>query len=107
MAPREYLPTDWVDASLAGDLDESLRAQYNSALDARLGGVRATVEEVPEDYLPDKRVPAPPCPGFERLDKIMSIPMDEPECINLATYKPVWSGGWASAMSQINEEQND
>lgn len=94
--------TDWFDLSLAGDLDNCHREQYGSALDARMNLLPSIKEDL-EDFLPDKRVPAPPCPGFDRLDAIMSIPMDEPEN-DLATYKPTWSSGWAAAMSGLSEE---
>lgn len=85
-----------------GDLDNLQRVQYRTAREARMG-LDEKVTEVAEDLLPFKRVPAPPCPGFERLDAIMSIPIDEPET-DLATYKPMWSGAWATIMSNMNEE---
>lgn len=93
----------WFDYSLEGDLDETARVQYREAREASMDAT-AKVKEDLTDYLSDKRVPAPPCPGFERLDAIMSIEMNEPEN-NLATYKPTWSSGWAEAMSTINSEE--
>lgn len=93
---------DWVEQSLAGDLDTANRIQYREAIAARTD--LPTVKEALEDYLPDKRVPAPPCPGFERLAKVMDIKADEPE-EDLATYKPVWSSSWAAAMIQLDEDE--
>lgn len=80
---------NWVEASLSGDLDEAHRIQYKEARKATLG---LDIKPQPDTLLPIKRVPAPPCPGFDRLDAIMSIEPDKAE--NLATYKPAWSGEW-------------
>lgn len=91
---------DWVELSLAGDLDTAARVQYRQSIEARTN--MPTVKE-PEDFLPIKRVPAALCPGFERLDAIMSIPAEEPEK-DLVDYKPVWSGVWG--MARVNLMEN-
>lgn len=61
-----------------------------------------TIKEELEDFLPTKRIPAPPCPGFERLDAIMSIPPHEVEK-DLIEYKPMWSGAWSGLQINPNE----
>lgn len=91
---------NWVEASLSGDLDEAHRIQYQEARKATL---RLDIKPQPDTLLPIKRAPAPPCPGFDRLDAIMSIEPDD-KAENLATYKPTWSSTWAQAMSSMNEE---
>lgn len=48
--------------------------------------------------------PPSKCPGFDRLDAIMSIEADPIEKPALATYVPMWSSGWAAAMGLINSE---
>ena len=93
--------SDWVELSLAGDLDAASRVQYRQSIEARTD--MPTIKETLEDFLPTKHVPAPPCPGFGRLAAIMSIEPDD-KAENLATYKPVWSGARATAN---NEEQRD
>lgn len=89
---------DWFELSLAGDLDAANRVQYRQSIEAHTN--MPTVGDA-EDYLPIKRVPPPPCPGYERLDAIMSISVDEQEK-DLATYRPVWSGAWGH--TPANEE---
>lgn len=94
--------SDWVEASIAGDLDVANRIQYRHAIAARTD--LPTVKEELTDFLPLRRIPAPPCPGFDRLDAIMSIVPDPPE-ETLATFKPTWSSTWLAALDQMNEEQ--
>lgn len=91
--------SDWVELSISGDLDTAARVQYRQSIEARTN--MPTVGDA-EDYLPIKRIPASPCPGFERLDAIMSIPADEPEK-DLVDYKPIWSGVWGSARVSMME----
>jgi len=65
--PWEEMSTDESAALSAIEHHQALQASY-----ARkdLERERRTPQKG-EDLLPDKRVPAPPCPGFERLDKVM------------------------------------
>lgn len=103
---QEELPTtaSWFELSLAGDIDGAARAQ-SAASHRATDSVRQPLKSsFIEDGLPVVRIPAPPCPGFERLDAIMSIELDKEET-NLASYKPQWSGGWAEAMSTLNSEE--
>lgn len=100
------LPTtpSWFELSLAGDIEGAARAQ-SAASHRATDSVRHPLKSTfIEDSLPVTRIPAPPCPGFERLDAIMSIEPDKEET-NLASYKPMWSGGWAEAMSTLNAEE--
>lgn len=92
--------SDWVDASLAGDLDNADRIQYREAIAARTD--LPTVKEDLEDYLPLKPTPRTECPGFERLCKIMDIPADPPEK-DLVEYKPIWSGVWGTSRVAMME----
>lgn len=97
---------EWFELSLAGDLEAAYRAQ-SATIHSSTHGIREPLKGAyADDLLPLKRIPAAPCPGFERLDAIMSIEPD-PEPTILANYVPVWSSAWANAMDQMNEEGLD
>lgn len=101
------LDETWFDHSLAGALDEAERLQYRQSRELRIAAATEDHEQAPGqlDSLPHLPYAPSGCPGFDRLDAIMSIPMSEPEVPSLATYKPVWSGTWAEHMSHINEDE--
>lgn len=83
---------DWFQLSLDGDYEGAYAVQGRVSRELRLSAFPqeaspALAREAPEDFLSDKRVPAPPCPGFERLDAIMSIDrLDQDEAKILATH---------------------
>lgn len=61
--------------ALEAERRASERAPAAARVELRKWQYKKTQEE---DLLPDVRVPPPPCPGFDRLDAIMSIQVAEP-----------------------------
>lgn len=86
---------DWVALSVEGDVEEAGRVQGLTSREERLKLDEWSYNGCADEYLPDKRVPVPPSPGFQRLCAIMEQDIAEPDPVILADARLNWRATWA------------